>query len=92
MSEAVLRSMTRKYSSTEASGFPARSSCATSPSAISVTVDASDRTIGSEPVSATVSSARARQKSPTSTTSPFPNTIRAAGRPRRTRPSSTTSS
>ena len=84
--------MTRKYSSTEASGFPARSSWATSPSAISVTVAASDRTIGSEPVSATVSSARARQKSPTSTTRPLPNTIRAAGRPRRTRPSSTTSS
>jgi hypothetical protein len=75
-----------------ASALPARSSCATSPSAISVTVAASDFTTVREPVDATVSSARARQKSPTRTTMPLPKTRRAAGRPRRTRPSSTTSS
>jgi hypothetical protein len=84
--------MTSKYWAVVTSGFPARSSWATSPSAISVTVAARDCTTGKEPVSATVDSARARQKSPTRTTMPLPNTSRAAGRPRRTRPSSTTSS
>ena len=91
-SSAVLARITARYSSSVVAVFLAAPSCITSPSAITAAALERMSSARIEPTSTIILKAWPSRKSPTSTLASLPQTIRAAGLPRRISLSSTTSS